>query len=302
MVACGAVTAVFQSTPVFASISSMTTRPGSVGSMFWTWLIALSASQALFNRRLSWAARAGLLSVTGLVIFHGVIQVRPWASGWVPALAAFAIIVLFRFPRTSVGAGLIGLPTLLLLSSFLTAEVMGDEQYSIVTRNEAWRVLTNVIERSPIIGTGPVNYYFYVENFTILGWHVKFFSHNQYEDLILQTGVVGILAFFWFAFEVGHLIVRLYPRVQDSFSRAYLVGALGGLVGSLVSGMLGDWIIPFYYNGGIIGFRSSLLFWVFLGGVIVIRRQAALATVPSRTPYALDVMLARSQRSVGEAH
>ena len=31
------------------------------------------------------------------------------------------------------------------------------------------------------------------------------------------------------------------------------------------AGMLGDWIVPFYYNAGVLGFRSSLLFWVFLG-------------------------------------
>ena len=44
---------------------------------------------------------------------------------------------------------------------------------------------------------------------------------------------------------------------------------------ALAAGMLGDWIIPFYYNGGVLGFRSSLLFWVFLGGALALRRMLA---------------------------
>ena len=41
----------------------------------------------------------------------------------------------------------------------------------------------------------------------------------------------------------------------------------------LVSGMLADWIIPFAYNIGLRGFRSSLLFWFFLGGLVSLRRM-----------------------------
>jgi hypothetical protein len=49
--------------------------------------------------------------------------------------------------------------------------------------------------------------------------------------------------------------------------------------------MLGDWIIPFYYNGGVLGFRSSLLFWVFVGGALSLRRMvAATATVRATAP------------------
>ncbi len=55
------------------------------------------------------------------------------------------------------------------------------------------------------------------------------------------------------------------------------MGAIAGLAGSLVSGLLADWIIPFTYNIGIRGFRSSLLFWFFLGGVLSLKRIASQA-------------------------
>jgi hypothetical protein len=58
------------------------------------------------------------------------------------------------------------------------------------------------------------------------------------------------------------------------FEQAYVLGAVAGLAGSLVSGLLADWIIPFTYNIGVRGFRSSLLFWFFLGGVLALKRIA----------------------------
>jgi hypothetical protein len=136
------------------------------------------------------------------------------------------------------------------------------------------------VEESPIVGTGPANYYHYTANFPILGWYVQFFSHNNYQDLLLQTGVLGLLAFCWFAFEAARLILRLRTQVPSGFPMAYVIGALGGLAGSLAAGMLGDWIIPFYYNGGILGFRSSLLFWISLGGLLTLKRHYASSTVP----------------------
>jgi hypothetical protein len=36
--------------------------------------------------------------------------------------------------------------------------------------------------------------------------------------------------------------------------------------------MLADWLLPFVYNIGLKGFRSSLLFWLFLGLAIALER------------------------------
>jgi hypothetical protein len=50
-------------------------------------------------------------------------------------------------------------------------------------------------------------------------------------------------------------------------------GALGGLAGMVVAGMLGDWVLPFFYNIGLNGFRSSMLGWLFLGGLVSIEQM-----------------------------
>ena len=49
-------------------------------------------------------------------------------------------------------------------------------------------------------------------------------------------------------------------------------GALGGLGGTLVAAVLVDWVLPFVYNIGMTGFRSSILAWVFLGGLVSIEQ------------------------------
>nr|NIM04092.1 hypothetical protein [Armatimonadota bacterium]NIO95573.1 hypothetical protein [Armatimonadota bacterium] len=34
--------------------------------------------------------------------------------------------------------------------------------------------------------------------------------------------------------------------------------------------MFGDWVLPFVYNIGLRGMRSSILGWLFLGGVLAL--------------------------------
>ena len=66
-------------------------------------------------------------------------------------------------------------------------------------------------------------------------------------------------------------------RVPEGFAKAYVYGALGGLAGMLVAGMLGDWVLPFVYNIGFAGFRASVLGWIFLGGLVALEQMTRTA-------------------------
>jgi hypothetical protein len=101
---------------------------------------------------------------------------------------------------------------------------------------------------------------------------VNYNSHNNYVDLYAQMGIIGVLLFLWFAWEVGKLAWRLHSSVPEGFEKAYVIGAMGGLIGTLVSGVLGDWILPFVYNVGLLGYRSSIFSWLFLGGLVAIEQ------------------------------
>ncbi|MCC7176528.1 MAG: O-antigen ligase family protein [Bryobacterales bacterium] len=245
----------------------------SIGSMFWVWIVAVSLSQAAHNRRLHPLLRIALAGVTVLALYRGLFQARSWASGWLPPLAAAGIILFLRAPRlTVVSAVVVGLLLVNVLPVVSNA-AYAEEEYSAVSRLEAWRVLWPIIMESPVLGLGPANYYYYAQLFPIMGWYVTFSSHNQYIDLMAQLGFLGLAVFLWFAAEAAVESVKLYVKSPAGFPKAYMAGVLGGLGASILAGGLADWIVPFYYNIGIRGFRSSLLFWVFLGGLLVVRRS-----------------------------
>jgi O-antigen ligase len=158
------------------------------------------------------------------------------------------------------------------VQNFLRLLFTDDNQYSYMTRIAAARVMTEIIKINPVIGLGPANYYWYTPLFPILGYAVQFNSHNNYIDIIAQTGLLGLACFLWFAWEVWRLGWRLRSIVPEGFARAYVYGALGGLVATMAAGMLGDWVLPFIYNVGYDGFRSSVLGWLFLGGLMALEQ------------------------------
>jgi O-antigen ligase len=136
--------------------------------------------------------------------------------------------------------------------------VTGGEAYSLLTRFPAWSIVLEISKLNPILGIGIANYYWYTPIYRILGYSgLHFSSHNNYIDILAQMGIIGLLCFLWFFWEAGRLGWRLKDNVPKGFTYAYVIGALGGLIGTLASGMLGDWILPFVYNVGLHGFRLA---------------------------------------------
>jgi len=242
---------------------------GATGSVFWIWMLAITYSQFLYNRSLKLPGRIVVLGLTATTLFVAMYLGYGWKSGWIPPLAAMGVITWLRFRR---------LRYLLIIGGaiviwLIAAELIQSDQYSYVTRVEAWRILLNeIIKVNPVFGLGPANYRFYTPLFPIMGYWIEFNSHNNYIDIIAQIGVLGLLAIIWFAWEVWRLGWGMLKEDLGGFGNAYVVGALGGLVGMLVAGMLGDWVIPFVYNVGLKGFRASVLGWIFLGGLVALHQ------------------------------
>jgi O-antigen ligase len=164
-------------------------------------------------------------------------------------------------PRLIMPAVLLGLTPLVNLGG----EIIESDVYSFETRIEAWEILWEIIKVNPLFGLGPANYYFYTPLFSIRGYNVSFNSHNQYVDVVAQIGLLGLICLIWFFWEIGKIGWGLMKRAPEGFEKAFAFGAMGGLVGTIVAGMLGDWIVPFVYNVGFSGFRASMFAWLFLG-------------------------------------
>jgi hypothetical protein len=242
------------------------------GSLFWVWIIAIAYSQLINNRNLHITLKFFLLGLTLLTLYVVLGQSLNWKSGWIPPLAAVGVITWIRFPRLRLILVIGGVYIFYAMS----ADLIQSDQYSYVTRIEAWKIVLNeIVKVNPILGLGPANYRFYTPLFPIMGYYVEFNSHNNYIDILAQIGILGLIFYLWFAWEVFRVGWSLLDKKLDNFSQAYVTGALGGLAGILVAGMLGDWVIPFVYNVGMQGFRTSVLGWIFLGGLVVIERLVA---------------------------
>jgi hypothetical protein len=252
-------------------------QTGSYSSQFWTWFIIIAFSQAWLNRKLHKGLRGGLLASCAAGLYIVLVTENEWKSGWIPPLVGIAtIIALYSWKFF----GLMGIAGLLALPVALSRLIAADE-YSYGTRVDAWIILGEIIKVSPILGLGPSNYYWYTPLFAIRGYSVKFNSHNQYVDLLAQIGIVGTLIVLWFFAEVAALGWKLLRVAPEGFPKAYVYGALGGLVATLAAGMLGDWFLPFVYNVGMVGMRSSILGWVFLGALVAMEQMYLVEKVDS---------------------
>jgi O-antigen ligase len=240
-------------------------------AMFRTWVAAMAMGQCLFNKDLDRKWRIGLGSLAILAIYVGWSTDKTWISGWLPPL--IAVWILFWLRDWKLGLAVTVLGTLALIPEWprVYARVYTTtQQYSTESRISTWPIMLELIKASPIFGLGPANYYYYTPLYPLLGWYVNFNSHNNYIDIVAQTGLVGFFLFIWLIFEIGRLGWKLRTIVSDSFSQGYVNGVLAGLAASLASGVMADWFLPFLYNIGLPGFRASIFAWIFLGGLISI--------------------------------
>lgn len=237
-------------------------------SMLWTWMSALLVSQIMYNHELGWRMRSLLIACTALVFYVAMVQQNDWKSGWVPPAVAVLALVGLRFKKLTI----VAIPFAFAVGTYLVQDLILTDQYSWGTRVDAWLVVLDISRVSPLIGLGFANYYFYAKVFTIRGYHIKFNSHSQFVDIVAQTGVLGLLCFFWILFEVGRLAWNLSLRLKDGFARGYAYGVLAGVVGCLMASFLVDWVLPFTYNIGMDGIRASVLPWIFFGGLISIEQ------------------------------
>jgi O-antigen ligase len=258
--------------PPLGAVSGRLVQASAVGSLFWVWLVALAGGQALLNDDLQPRYRGVLAVLAVLTVLVNFFQDRGWASGWLPSLVAIGAVIWLRSWRLGLAATVLGLVAVGLYAPDLPAALIRGDQYSVFTRQVAWQIiLGQVVKANPIIGLGPANYYHYTPLFPILGWYVRFNSHNQYVDIIAQVGLVGMAIFVWLMAAIALVGFRVKRAASDGFSRAYAGACLAGLAGSLAAGWLADWFLPFVYNIGLAGMRASLLGWLFLGGLVAVK-------------------------------
>jgi hypothetical protein len=154
------------------------------------------------------------------------------------------------------------------------ARIIDSNLGSLITREGLLGFfLGSILPVNPWLGVGFANgWHFAVQNPIWGNIFSGYSSHDNYVDIITQTGVVGTLIFVWLLAAIGRLAWRLRTQVTDGFARGYVYACLAGFAAMFLSGFLGDWFMPFAYNLGLSGTRGSLLGWLLLGGLVTIEQ------------------------------
>ncbi len=167
----------------------------------------------------------------------------------VPALAVFAIIVLF--------AGSFVLTIVLIGGDQLVTrfEKVGDEIRNAddgrVSRVEIWRSTIELIRNYPAAGIGFGAYQTGITPFDMSsGGRFKLQqAHNEYLEIAASGGLIALVLSAWF---LAALARKIRARIDsgDRFSRASRVGAVAGIVGVLLHSMV-DFGLHIFVNAAI---------------------------------------------------
>lgn len=244
------------------------------GAVYWTLLPILTMGQALFNRRLPGWFRIGLAGCASSVLLFALFRRSEWLSGWLPALVAMLVLLWLWNWRVALAVTVVGGLTLMpTLIGFYNNQVnTGDQQWSSYTRFVTWPIVYELFKLNPLTGLGPGNYVYYTPYYNLLGYYVRFNTHNNFFDILLQAGLLSLAAFLWLVYRLLRLGWELRQRAREPFVQAYANSLLAASVAILISGAFADWFLPFLYNIGMTGFQTSVWLWLFLGGLVSLWR------------------------------
>jgi O-antigen ligase len=251
---------------------------------FWTLLTALAVGQLLFNQELSRSWRIFLIVVVGVSVYYAFVTQRDVASVWVGVATVMGTLLWLRLRH---------LRWVLALVIFLliAVGVLFPTVYNFAGGDAEWDAsggsrlaltqrVVEVTMRNPVTGLGPAAYRPYANLKPLPYGHAYWIapqinSHNNYVDLFAHGGILGLVLFLWFVWEVTRLALALRRRVSRDFAAGYVNGMLAAGMGALAIMVLADWILPFVYNIGFAGFQASVLVWLFLGGLVALRNMQA---------------------------
>lgn len=252
------------------------------GGLFPMWFCCLSLSLLLNAREelTRWQRFWITLAFVGW-LFRLVVLTLVRISGWLPAVIAM-LVVLFLYSRKWF---FIFMASALLLSALnygliYDAIVVSKEKEGTLagetSRTSLLQQALRVSQDHPLLGTGPAGY----ANYYMLYFRdLALSTHNNYLDMLLQYGVLGLGAFIWLCFAMIKEVWRA-SRLQPpgSFERAFAIGCFAGTIGMMPAMWLGDWVIPFAYNQTIAGFNYTALNWLLPGlalGLSYVKRYKA---------------------------
>ena len=155
-------------------------------------------------------------------------------------------------------------------------------------RIELGRDALSIWAEAPLIGVGPGNSYVYMLQRSPIGT-----PHNQYLNLLVEFGILGLAAWLWFVVRAFRTGLRIYQRAREPAHAMFALGWLGMFGGMVAGSLTGDFMIHSIRNGGLELFSGYYLQWVLLGALVGVARIEGMLYAPSPARSALSAMVTR---------
>jgi len=261
--------------------------------LFSMWVVVFAYGLALFHKGLKPWQRALLLALVLLFVYRYFFVGRSWVSGWLPMGVSAIVITWMRSRRLFLILMSIGLIYVALNFDYYYQDIVVSEQEggSGTDRVELWLGSLTHVANHPLFGMGPAGYAPY--NMTYNAADARS-THNNYFDILAQTGVIGFGVFLIMMAQLWRVGLRSARRYagQRNLEETYAVVAYGGVFGLAVGMMLGDWGLPFAYNETIAGFDNAVLTWALLGGMVALGMMGQDSPAPMSDAQPTSIMSA----------
>ena len=251
--------------------------PSALNYLSWSMSFALPASSFCFVECLetrSGARKAWLLVMTFAPVVYGLEVGKAFYYGYV--LVSTAIIACLVARRAMVALVPIALAVYVvavplasnsLTPGFFLDLVHEEEQEQSLGgtggRDQLIRDGLGIWSRSPVLGVGPGNNYPYMLRYSALGT-----AHNQYVNILIELGAIGLVCFAVFAYQALRLGLALWRRARVPSHRKLVLSWLGMFGGFLAGGFFGDFMLPSIRNSGLELFAEFYVQWIVLGLIV----------------------------------
>ena len=257
--------------PQFAILAVPSLRPYLAWTVFFGVIASPLALTLFFDERRVWL-RIVLAAYVVCPALEGLATDKFFLYAYVGISAA--VILWWRWSWKIVAAGvlavmLFGMAAALSDSSLNPFQSLVDQE----ERQQSWggqggrdRLALDALtiwSNYPLLGVGPGNVYPYMLRYSTIAT-----AHNQYANLLIEQGLVGIA--FYVAFIGGAIrfgIQRLReprgPREQ-----AFVLAWFGSFIAWSVTSLSGDYMLHSIRNSGLEVFSRYFLHWVFLGSAV----------------------------------
>ncbi|MBZ0288291.1 MAG: O-antigen ligase family protein [Anaerolineae bacterium] len=240
-------------------------NPLNAKGQFPTWVGIIALGQMLFNPELKRWLRI-VLGVTIVGWFYITMTLGvSWLSGWLPLLVGFMAVLFFYSRKLLFVVLIMGMGYYIFSYSAIQENFAREGEESGGTRSQAWERVFNLTGRHFLFGTGPAGYHFY---FTVNISGLFQLSHNNYIDIIAQTGVTGFALWLLLWGAIGLATWRMYrliPYMGGGFQKGLAISLIASYFCTLVAMALGDWVTPFPYTQTLQGIDYTIWAWMLPG-------------------------------------